>query len=125
MLEADIQTIRCKLGCGVERDAAIVKAVREPTGPTAALRVECIQAYPANKALPWITAIAPYGIDFAGQPVPCDDFAGMAWLQSHQRSDHAHGPAFGSRDLFTLAKVGAVRCFGLDGERPGAAWRRR
>ena len=58
--------------------------------------------------------------------MPCDDFAGMAWLQSHTNVPiMAHGPAFGSSDLFTLAKVGAVRCFGLDGERPGAAWRRR
>lgn len=120
MLDAGVQTIRCKLGGGIERDTAIIKAVRELIGPSAGLRVDYNQAYSANKALAAITAIEPYGIDFAEQPVPADDFAGMAWLQSRTNVPiMAHESAFGLRDLATLAEMGAVRCFGLNGERPG------
>jgi muconate cycloisomerase len=115
-----VGSFRCKLGDGARRDVEIISAVRELIGPDAGLRVDYNQAYTANQALHAIEAIAPYGIDFAEQPVKADDFAGMAWVQS--RTDvplMAHESAFGLRDIATLHQMGAVRAFGINPERPG------
>lgn len=115
-----VGSFRCKLGDGRRRDVEIISAVRDRIGPDAGLRVDYNQAYTANEALNAIEAIAPYGIDFAEQPVKADDFAGMAWVQS--RTDvplMAHESAFGLRDLVSLHQMGAVRAFGINPERPG------
>lgn len=119
-LEKGVRTFRCKLGGGIRRDVEIMSAVRALVGPDVRLRVDYNQAYSPQQALAAITAIAPFGIDFAEQPVGADDYAGMAWLQS--RTDvpvMAHEGAFGLRDMVTLAEMGAVRVFGLNAERPG------
>lgn len=119
-LERGVGSFRCKLGDGKRRDIEIVETVREMIGPDAALRVDFNQAYTPAQALEIINAIAPYGIDFAEQPVRADDFAGMAWVQA--RTDiplMAHEGAFGLRDIYTMAEMQAVRCFGLNAERPG------
>lgn len=119
-LEKGVRTFRCKLGSNVRRDVEIMAAVRALVGPDVRLRVDYNQAYSPQQALAAISAIAPYGIDFAEQPVAADDYAGMAWLQA--RSDvpiMAHEGAFGVRDMVTLAEMGAVRVFGLNAERPG------
>tara|TARA_B100000678_G_scaffold200265_1_gene168342 strand:+ start:192 stop:1364 length:1173 start_codon:yes stop_codon:yes gene_type:complete len=120
LMERGVTAFRCKLGDGIDRDFAIVEAVRNLIGPTGRLRVDYNQAYSPARALASITAIAPFGIDFAEQPVRADDFAGMAWLQSRTEIPiMAHEGAFGLRDLAALAELGGVRCFGLNGERPG------
>lgn len=119
-LDMGVRAFRCKLGDGLTRDVAIMAAMRDLVGPEVALRVDFNQAYAPNKALAVLDAIAPYGIDFAEQPVRADDFAGMALLQSQTRIPlMAHEGAFGLRDLHTLAEMGAVRTFGLNAERPG------
>ncbi len=119
-LGTGIRSFRCKLGDGCTRDVAIISAVRDLIGPDAGLRVDYNQAYAPNEALAAIEAIAPYGIDFAEQPVRADDFAGMAWVQSRTSVPlMAHEGAFGLRDIVTLAEMGGVRCFGLNAERPG------
>ena len=118
--DAGIKSFRCKLGDGLRRDVEIISAVRDQIGPDAGLRVDYNQAYNANEALACIEAIAPYGIDFAEQPVKGDDFVGMAWVQSRTNVPiMAHESAFGLRDIVTLAEMGAVRAFGINPERPG------
>ena len=119
-LERGLRSFRCKLGDGKRRDVEIISAVRELIGPDAGLRVDYNQAYSPSEAVEAIAAIAPYGIDFAEQPVRADDFAGMAWVQSRTNVPlMAHEGAFGLRDIITMAEMGAVRCFGLNAERPG------
>jgi len=119
-LQAGIKSFRCKLGDGAHKDVEIIKAVRELIGPEAGLRVDYNQAYNPNEALAAIEAIAPYGIDYAEQPVKGDDFVGMAWVQSRTNVPlMAHESGFGVRDIVTLAEMGAVRTFGINPERPG------
>lgn len=119
-LDSGIRAFRCKLGDGRRQDVAIIAAMRDLVGPDVALRVDFNQAYDANAALAVLDAIAPYGIDYAEQPVRADDFAGMAFVQSRSRIPlMAHEGAFGLRDLYALAEMGAVRTFGLNAERPG------
>lgn len=119
-MDSGIKSFRCKLGDGAARDVEIISAIRRLIGPDAALRVDYNQAYGANEALQAIEAIAPFGIDFAEQPVKGDDFAGMAWVQSRTNVPlMAHESAFGLRDIVTLAEMGAVRAFGINPERPG------
>lgn len=119
-LAAGFRSFRCKLGDGKTRDVEIIRAVRELIGPDAGLRVDYNQAYSPSQALEAIEAIAPYGIDFAEQPVRADDFGGMAWVQARTNVPlMAHEAAFGLRDIYTLAEMGGVRCFGLNAERPG------
>lgn len=119
-LDEGIRTFRCKLGDGAVRDVEIIKAMRELIGPEAGLRVDYNQAYAPNEALAAIEAIAPYGIDYAEQPVHADQFAGLAYVQARTAVPlMAHESAFGLRDIVTLAETGGVRCFGLNAERPG------
>ncbi len=119
-LEAGIRAFRCKLGDGQRKDVEIMAAMRALVGPDVALRVDFNQAYDPNQALAVLDAIAPYGVDYAEQPVRADDYAGMAFVQSRSRIPlMAHEGAFGLRDMLTLAEMGAVRTFGLNAERPG------
>lgn len=119
-MDQGVKSFRCKLGDGAKRDVEIIAAVREKIGPDAALRVDYNQAYNPNQALEAINAIAPYGIDYAEQPVKGDDFIGMAWVQSRTNVPlMAHESAFGMRDLITMSEMGAVRTFGINPERPG------
>lgn len=119
-MEAGVRAFRLKLGSGINEDVKLVKTIREAVGDDIRLRVDYNQAYSPNVAVRAINAIAPYGIDFAEQPTPANDFPGMAYVQ--QRVDvpvMAHESAFGLRDIVTLTEMGAVRVLGLNSERPG------
>lgn len=114
------KAFRLKLGRGANEDLKIVESVRAAVGPDIRIRVDYNQAYSPNEAVRAIKEIEHFGIDYAEQPTPADDFAGMAYVQS--RVDvplMAHEGCFGIRDLITLCEMGAVRVIGLNSERPG------
>lgn len=118
--EGGTRTIRLKLGRGVAADRAIVAAVREALGPDVRLRVDYNQAYTPDEAVRAIQAISPFGIDCAEQPVRATDWLGMTRVQ--QAVDvplMAHEGCFSLTDVTALIELGAVRCLGVNTERPG------
>jgi len=70
-----------KVGLGAERDLACVRAIRAAIGEQARLRVDANQAWQVGEAMAMLTALAPFGIDFAEQPVHWTDLDGMARLR--------------------------------------------
>lgn len=115
-----IGTFRLKLGRGVSEDAAIVSRVREELGDRVRLRVDYNQAYAPATAVRAITAIEPFGIDFAEQPVAADNYPAMAYVQQRVNIPvMAHEGCFSLRDMVSLVKMGGIEAIGLNGERPG------
>jgi muconate cycloisomerase len=113
-------TFRLKLGRGVEADREIVARARDALGPEARLRVDYNQAYTPDQAVRAIAAIAPFGIDFAEQPVRADDWLGMARVQRAVSVPvMAHEGCFSLTDVTALVELGAVGVVGLNTERPG------
>lgn len=115
-----MRTMRIKLGNSMQEDVRIVERFREMFGDDVRLRVDYNQAYSPAKAVRAIKAIAPFGIDFAEQPVRATDYVGMAHVQ--QRVDTpvmAHEGCFSLQDIVTLAELGGIGIVGLNSERPG------
>lgn len=113
-------TFRLKLGTGIEDDRRVVAQVREALGSAARLRVDYNQAYTPDEAVRAITAIAPFGIDCAEQPVRATDWLGMARVQQAVEVPlMAHEGCFSLTDVTALIELGAVRVLGVNTERPG------
>jgi muconate cycloisomerase len=113
-------TFRLKLGLGAEADRRIVARAREALGPEARLRVDYNQAYTADQAVEAITAITPFGIDCAEQPVRASDWLAMARVQRAVRVPlMAHEGCFSLTDFTALLELGAVGVLGVNTERPG------
>jgi muconate cycloisomerase len=114
------RTFRLKLGTGVDEDRRVVARMREALGATVRLRVDYNQAYAPDAAVEAITAIAPFGIDCAEQPVRADDWLGMQRVQSAVTVPlMAHEGCFSFTDFTALAALDAVRVLGVNTERPG------
>lgn len=114
------RTFRLKLGKGVQNDVDIVRTVRRALGSSIRLRVDYNQAYSPEMAIKAITAIEPFEIDYAEQPVRIEDYIGMAYVQKNVNTPLlSHEGCFSLQDFLTLVELGAVRMLGINTERPG------
>lgn len=114
------RTLRLKLGLGIAADRAVVAAVREAVGDDVRLRVDYNQAYRPAEAVRAITAIEPFGIDAAEQPVAAGDVLGLVEVQSRVATPvFTHEGFFSLTDLVAQHELGAVRVVGINNERPG------
>jgi muconate cycloisomerase len=113
-------TFRLKLGSGIDADRSAIEQARAALGAEARLRVDYNQAYSPEEAIEAITAIAPFHIDCAEQPVRADDWLGMARVQRAVDVPlMAHEGCFSFTDFTALVEIGAVRILGANTERPG------
>jgi muconate cycloisomerase len=118
--EDGMRTFRCKLGRGIDEDVRIMQAMRESVGDEARLRVDYNQAYSIEEAVRAITAIEPFVIDVAEQPVSAEDYVGMAEVQRRVATPlMAHEGCFSLADIFTLTALGAIGVVGINCDRPG------
>ena len=123
-LEGGVNSLRCKLGRGVEEDVRIIEAVRDAVGGDVRLRVDYNQAYSVDEAVAAITAVEPFGIDFAEQPVDAGDYIAMAQVQKRVETPlMAHEGCFSMNDIRVLAELGAIGVVGINTERPGGVTR--
>ncbi len=113
-------TIRYKLGTGINEDIKVSESIREVLGQSARLRVDYNQAYNPTEAVRAIKAIERFNIDVAEQPVQADNFLGMAHVQKHVDTPlMAHESFFSLQDLVTLVELQAIGVLGVNSERPG------
>lgn len=78
-VQAGHRTIKVKIGNGMARDIAAVRAVREAIGPDVRLRVDANMALPTAKdAIRLVAAIARYDIELVEQPLPPRELDAMA-----------------------------------------------
>lgn len=114
------RSFRLKLGKSIEEDVEIVKAIRKALGNKIHLRVDYNQAYSPQDAVRAISALEPYGIDFAEEPVKSSDYLGMAYVQKNVKTPlMSHEGFFTLKDFITLVELNAVRVLGINSERPG------
>ena len=114
------RTFRLKLGNNIEEDMEIVETIRNALGSKIRIRVDYNQAYNPQDAIKAITAIEPFQIDFAEQPVGVNDYLGMAYVQKHVKIPlMAHEGFFSLKDFIVLVELKAVGILGINSERPG------
>ena len=75
-------TVKCKVGQGLEQDAAACAAVREAIGASHTLRVDANMGWASvEEAAANINALAKYDLELVEQPLPRHDYAGLAALR--------------------------------------------
>lgn len=82
-IEAGFTTLKLKAGAERETDALVerIRAIRAAVGPDAHLRLDVNGAWDLPTAEERLEAVARFGIEYAEQPLPADDVAGMAELR--------------------------------------------
>ena len=80
MAELGLEQVKVKLG---PREAyERVALVRRALGPGVRLRVDANGAWSAEQAVEIINSLEPLGVEAVEQPVPKDDFAGLAYVRA-------------------------------------------
>ena len=77
-VEKGYRTLKIKVGAGVEEDVERIRAIREAVGPDVHLRLDANEGYTPDKAIKAIQGFAAYHILYCEQPVPREDWDGMA-----------------------------------------------
>jgi L-Ala-D/L-Glu epimerase / N-acetyl-D-glutamate racemase len=70
--------LKVKLGAGPQKDLDCFSAIRHSVGDELTLTADFNGAYDPSTAIAVIKKLTPVGLKMAEQPVPADDFAGMA-----------------------------------------------
>jgi L-Ala-D/L-Glu epimerase len=80
-VERGFQTLKVKVGHGVAESIERIRVVRESVGPNIKLRVDANEGFTPDEAIKAINGFAPYDILYCEQPVPRDDWDGMAYVR--------------------------------------------
>jgi L-Ala-D/L-Glu epimerase len=78
------RVLKLKVGRDPSLDIARIKAVREAVGPEVVIRLDANQGWTAREAIRIMRAIeqADLGIELVEQPVPAEDFSGLAEVRA-------------------------------------------
>lgn len=80
---AGFGTVKCKVGQGLEQDAAACRAVREAIGPSHTLRVDANMGWATvEEAAANIEALSEFGLELVEQPLPRHEYDGLAELRT-------------------------------------------
>jgi len=112
-VEQGFTAVKLKVGFGLERDVAAVRAVRGAIGPQTGLMVDANHAYDAAAAIALGRRIAEYDIGWLEEPVPPEDLAGYCAVRRALDIPIAGGEAeftrFGFRELLRRGAVDIVQ----------------
>ncbi|MFB3817945.1 MAG: mandelate racemase/muconate lactonizing enzyme family protein [Candidatus Methylomirabilales bacterium] len=101
--------MKLKVGYGVERDTALVRAIRRAIGDDLALMIDANHAYSAPEALRLARAIGPERIYWFEEPVPPEDLDGYVELRRSAGIPIAGGECeytrYGFRELINRRAV--------------------
>ncbi|MCI1966434.1 MAG: dipeptide epimerase [Oscillospiraceae bacterium] len=82
-VEKGFDTIKTKVGTGIEEDVARIKAIREAVGSHVKIRVDANQGWSAKEAVQFIQRLNEYDLELVEQPVPYHDIAGLEYVTKH------------------------------------------
>ena len=106
---AGFDTIKTKVGTGLEEDIARVKAIRQAVGPNVKIRLDANQGWTPKEAVGIIERLNEFDIELVEQPVPAWDIEGLAYVTNHSKvlimADEA---CFNAKDAMNLARHRAV-----------------
>ncbi len=77
-VEKGFQTLKIKVGHDVAESVERIRVIREAVGPNIKLRVDANEGFTVDEAIKAIKGFTPYDILYCEQPVPRDDWNGMA-----------------------------------------------
>lgn len=108
-LAQGFDTLKIKVGMGLEADVERIKAIREAVGMAVNLRLDANQGWQPKEAVSMIERLSDYRIELVEQPVPYYDIQGLAYVRNHVSvpimSDES---CFNSRDALGLIRQQAV-----------------
>ena len=112
LVDEGYRYLKIKVHGEVDLDVARVAAIRKEVGDDVHLTIDANQAYSTKNAIIAINRMAEYRIDLVEQPVPADDFEGLA-LVTHTvpvkvEADEAAGSLAEIYQLVTRRAVDAV-----------------
>ncbi len=114
-------TLKLKVGQpDIQRDVALVSAVRQAAGPGAKLRIDPNQAWTAPQGVAALRRLAQFGLEYAEQPVAAQDLAGMAQVRRETGVPVAADEAMTSpQDVGRILRAQAADLFILKAARLG------
>jgi muconate cycloisomerase len=122
VVDEGITTLKIKIGVDVERDVAMVRAVRRAIGDRPRIRVDANQGYRTwRDAVSAIRRMSEFDISYAEQPV--DGVDAMAEVSA--RCDvpiMADESAWTARDVTKIAAKGAAQYLSVYYTKPGGLW---
>jgi len=75
-------SLKIKIGFGIDGDEAMVAGVREAVGSSARIRVDAEEHYQTKEALAIARRLERYDLELISQPIARTDWEGMAFLRS-------------------------------------------
>jgi muconate cycloisomerase len=118
-----ISTLKVKIGVDLERDVAIVRAIRKAVGDGPCIRVDANQGYATwREAVRAVRRMAEYGIVYAEQPV--DGIDQMAEVSA--RCDvpiMADESVWTEHDVVRIAQAKAAQYLSTYYTKPGGLWK--
>jgi o-succinylbenzoate synthase len=77
IVDSGADSIKLKIGSGVDDDVELVSTVRARFGDTITLRLDANQAYTPDSAITLLKRLEKFDIEFVEQPVPASDLPGL------------------------------------------------
>ena len=113
--------IKLKVGGGtLEKEEAMVAAVRRAVGPDMQIRLDANQAWSVEQAIEAIGCLAKYDLEYVEQPVAADDIAGLAKVRRAVSVPLAADESLRSIvDLHNILEAGAADVFIIKAARLG------
>ena len=123
VVDEGVKTLKIKIGVEIDRDVAMVRAVRKAIGDQPKIRVDANQGYRNwRDAVTAIHRMQEIGISYAEQPV--DGIDGMAEVSA--RVDvpvMADESAWTERDVVAIGKANAAQYLSVYYTKPGGLWK--
>ncbi|MGE3798037.1 MAG: mandelate racemase/muconate lactonizing enzyme family protein [Thermomicrobiales bacterium] len=107
-VDRGLTRLKLKIGFGIDRDEAMVAAVREAVGPSVLVRADAEESYERKDALKVGRRLERYDLELISQPVARSDWEGMAFLrQSLETPVLADEGIHSPHDVMTCVRHGA------------------
>ena len=114
LVDAGYAYLKIKVHGDVAEDVARVAAIRAEVGDDIHLTIDANQSYAPKDAIAALNAMAKYRIDLAEQPVPVEDFEGLALVtRSVPITIEADEAAGSLREIYQLVSRRAVDAVSL------------
>ncbi len=120
-LKSGFCCVKLKVGGGtLEKEEAMVAAVRRAVGPDMQIRLDANQAWSVEQAIESIRCLSKYDLEYVEQPVAANDIDGMAKVRRAVSVPLAADESLGSIvDLHNILEAGAADVFIIKAARLG------
>lgn len=117
------RSFKLKIGMNPEQDVALVSTARTTLGPSVNLRVDPNGAWTPATARRMIERFRPFDLQYLEQPLPVEDYAGLAELRRHSPIPICVDEgAYTQQETMQLIRQGAADVVLVDPHETGGLW---